>query len=782
MGWCLAAPMGDDAAVDAVRATDWLHRFDPAYWTVDFPRPMMAAATTLGPDALRIDASFAARDNLCGLIWDSVDRWDHPLTAYHTNRDYGALTWTFRWRSAGVMPLDAVNGPVLTIEGRDAADVPRVWYVRLWNYAVGTPEDAVVTLDFDALDAGFLIPAEATRVWPHAIDRMFISIVAPDYDGGSAAPYAAMRDGWVELTAMRAGGSGAMLRVGDAHIPPHGRSIATGYDDSYNLTPERLLRQIGALGYTGDILHYVGMSHYPRLARSGPGWAASVTGGAIAPAAAAWHADFAARAAAAGYGIIWSLSYELFAAYCPPEWAQRDAQGNPALTGWVPPSTLLSPANVAAMGYLAIVMRAWVAMAIAADLPVKVQIGEPWWWVTADRRICLYDAAATAALGAASVPLPDLGAVLTPAQTAMLDSAGALLAQSTAALTAAVRDAAGPGGATVHLLAYLPTILSAEMPEAKRANLPVGWAAPAFDVLQLEDYDWASRGQAGASAAGVALATARLGYPPAAQHYLSGFVLRPEERAQWASIDAAADAAAARGAARVFIWALPQVLRDGYVHFSEGDEAMAPFDDVTFPISIGREASVSAQFSTAIVTGQSGAEQRAADWADARLAYDVAPGVRSLADVRALIAFYRARRGPAVGFRFRDPLDHSSAPDNGAPAAGDQAIGTGDGVTTDFALVKQYAGGDAASPRRITRAVAGSVVVAANGAPVASGWTLAPGGVISFTVPPVAGAAMTAGYLFDVAVRFADDRLDVACATHDAIDIASVGLIAVREV
>ena len=86
----------------------------------------------------------------------------------------------------------------------------------------------------------------------------------------------------------------------------------------------------------------------------------------------------------------------------------------------------------------------------------------------------------------------------TEAQKALLDAAGVLLSASTAALCDAVR-AVAPGAVT-HLLAYLPTILDPLAPEASRANLPVGWAAPAFDVLQLEDYDWVTEGRVGLTA------------------------------------------------------------------------------------------------------------------------------------------------------------------------------------------------------------------------------------------------------------------------------------------
>ncbi|MFM9978881.1 MAG: phage tail protein [Sphingomonadaceae bacterium] len=354
MGWWLAG-------AESARVSTFVKRFDPVYWTVDFPRPMMAAVVTTGPHALRVDAVFYRKDDLAGLIWWAEDRVDHPLLRYATSRDFRGCVLSFAWRSAGVQALDAINGPTLTIEGRDAAGAAKSWFVRLWNYAVGDPEDAVVTLDFDALDGGFVLPGEADPVFAGDIDRMFISLVPEGFDN-SDAPLAATQEAWVELADMRCDGAGSVLRLGDVQVPPHGAGIATGYDDAYNVTPARLLRNIQRLGYEGAINHYVGMSHYFRLERVGAQYLVSLAGGALNVATAAWHVDFAERARAAGFGLIVSLSYELFDANCWGDWKQRAANGDPAATGYVPPSTLLSPAVAGAMGYLQAVARAIVGI------------------------------------------------------------------------------------------------------------------------------------------------------------------------------------------------------------------------------------------------------------------------------------------------------------------------------------------------------------------------------------------------------------------------------------
>jgi uncharacterized protein (TIGR02217 family) len=233
--------------------------------------------------------------------------------------------------------------------------------------------------------------------------------------------------------------------------------------------------------------------------------------------------------------------------------------------------------------------------------------------------------------------------------------------------------------------------------------------------------------------------------------------------------------------AETFVWAAPQVLRDGYVHFRiEGSEAVQAFHDVRFPVAVGLGASVVPTFSTLVAAGASGHEQRNAQWADARLEFDAGVGVRSEDELAEVIAFFRARRGRAAAFRFRDPSDDSSNGMTGMPGAEDQLLGTGDGVQTRFALVKRYGDGADAQVRAITRPEPGTVRVAVGGAEVLAGWTVA-GGAVDFQVPPAAGAAVTAGFRFDVPVRFAEDRLEVSLAAFRAGELPSVGLVEVKE-
>lgn len=775
--WLASAREGQDS--------DWIQRFDPRFWTVNFPRPMMAAVVATAPDALRVDATFMTTGDLAGLIWDSVDRFDHPLLAYRTDHDYSRTTLAFRWRSGGVIALHAVNGPTLTIEGRDASGAARTWYVRLWNYAkTGSPTDARIEVPFSALAGGFMLPAEADPVHPAAIDRMFISLVAPGYVGGGTAPLAAPVEGWAELSEIRCSGERALLEIGDVVVPPHGLACATAYDDCGTQTPTRLLRNLDGLGYRGSILHYVGMSHFFRLGASGSAFLVDTAAAdPLCTPARAWHAGFLAEAKARGFSPILSLSYEVLAQHCPDAWQQRAADGTPGRTGWVPPSALLSPANADAMAWLRKAAREFAGLMKTTGVPVRFQIGEPWWWTDASRRIYLYDPAAKAAFGGDPPVIADLGAELSAAQTVLLDQAGALLAASTAGLRDVVRDAAAPQPAEVLLLTFLPTVLDPATPEARRANLPSGWAEPAFDRLQVEDYDWLTAGDTARRRTAYAEVAYRLGYAAADQDYLAGFVPAATDAGFWQRIDAGIDEARQRGTHEIFVWALPQICRDGFVRLplAGEEDPMQAFDDISYPLALGRDASVTPEFSTSVAVTASGFERRNSLWGNARLRFDIGPGVRSETELGVLLAFFRARRGAARGFRLRDPSDYSSNAMTGTPTAIDQLLGTGDAVTASFPLVKRYGEGDAAQVRRITRPVPGTVKPSVSGTPVSGGWTLDPQGVITFAEPPAAGATVRAGFLFDVPVRFAEDHLQVSGTSFAAGEAPSVPVVEIRE-
>jgi uncharacterized protein (TIGR02217 family) len=200
------------------------------------------------------------------------------------------------------------------------------------------------------------------------------------------------------------------------------------------------------------------------------------------------------------------------------------------------------------------------------------------------------------------------------------------------------------------------------------------------------------------------------------------------------------------------------------------------FHPIRFPIDISLNTRGGPERKTDVTTLASGREQRNSRWQHSRRRYNAGYGVKSRADMAAVLAFFEERRGRLHGFLWRDGLDFSSG--SAAPTPLDQAIGTGTGSRTSFQLSKTY--GAAFDPylRPITRPVAGSVRVAVAGTELVSGWTVdVATGVVGFSVAPVLGAAVTAGFLFDVPVRFDTDRLDVELTGFDGAEAPSIPLV-----
>ncbi|GLS80925.1 DUF2460 domain-containing protein [Paracoccus marinus] len=205
------------------------------------------------------------------------------------------------------------------------------------------------------------------------------------------------------------------------------------------------------------------------------------------------------------------------------------------------------------------------------------------------------------------------------------------------------------------------------------------------------------------------------------------------------------------------------------------------FHEVRFPDSISRGARGGPERRTQIVELASGAEERNASWANSRRRYDVAYGIRRADDLAAVVAFFEARNGRLHGFRFKDWADFKSCLPSQTPVSTDQPIGAGNGSTNTFQLAKRYTSGAQSWTRAITKPVAGTVAIALNGTPQASGWSVSTTtGLITFTTAPAAGVAITAGFEFDVPVRFDTDVLDVTLDLERLGSITSIPLVEIR--
>ncbi|GLK56310.1 uncharacterized protein (TIGR02217 family) [Methylopila capsulata] len=207
---------------------------------------------------------------------------------------------------------------------------------------------------------------------------------------------------------------------------------------------------------------------------------------------------------------------------------------------------------------------------------------------------------------------------------------------------------------------------------------------------------------------------------------------------------------------------------------------MTAFHDVRFPTDIARGARGGPERKTEIATLGSGFEERNAVWAHSRRRWDAGLGVRTLAQLAAVVAFFEERRGRLHGFRFKDPLDHASSAPGAAVSATDQPIGTGDGTTRRFPLTKTYGGAFDPYVRPIAKPVADSVVVAVAGVPTTAFALDLAEAAVALDVAPTAGAAVSAGFRFDVPVRFDMDRLEIDLAAFEAGAIPSIPVVEIR--
>ncbi|WP_332681438.1 DUF2460 domain-containing protein [Bosea sp. (in: a-proteobacteria)] len=209
---------------------------------------------------------------------------------------------------------------------------------------------------------------------------------------------------------------------------------------------------------------------------------------------------------------------------------------------------------------------------------------------------------------------------------------------------------------------------------------------------------------------------------------------------------------------------------------------MSGFHEVRFPVEIARGARGGPERLTQVVTLASGREVRNSRWAHSRRRYDAGFGVRTLDALSTIVAFFEERRGRLYGFRWRDRLDWKSCAPSGVPAASDQEIGIGDGATRVFQLGKLYGGLHAPYVRRISKPVAGTVLVAVDGVVQAQPASVScdhATGLLSFAVghAPAAGAVVSAGFSFDMPVRFDLDMIEVDLSAFEAGDIPKIPIV-----
>lgn len=212
---------------------------------------------------------------------------------------------------------------------------------------------------------------------------------------------------------------------------------------------------------------------------------------------------------------------------------------------------------------------------------------------------------------------------------------------------------------------------------------------------------------------------------------------------------------------------------------------MAFIESPRFPDDIAYGTRGGPFIDVSVVVGDAGADYRVKRGIPQR-EYDAAYGIKTHQQLYNMLEYFIARDGAATGFRFKDFSDFSSASDGkSAPTITDVELGSGDGSTTQFQLIKFYEPGAYQKTRVIEKPVSGTVLVEVNGVAQTLGvdFTVDTStGIITFTSAPTSGHIIKVGFEFDVPVQFGPELGRQALqASLDDFSTGSIPSIPLKE-
>jgi uncharacterized protein (TIGR02217 family) len=193
-----------------------------------------------------------------------------------------------------------------------------------------------------------------------------------------------------------------------------------------------------------------------------------------------------------------------------------------------------------------------------------------------------------------------------------------------------------------------------------------------------------------------------------------------------------------------------------------------PFVNVAFPDAVARGATGGPTFLTDVVVLGSGEEQRNICWEQAKCKFNIGTGIRTRAQMAAVVAHFRVVMGRAYSFPFKDWADYDAV---------DQLMEPVD--ATVYQLVKRYTLGGGQHVRTITKPKIGTVVVTVAGSVVTPAAIDHLTGTVAFASAPA--ATPTASFEFYVPVRFDMDHLPIQVESWDQQTVTQIDLVEVPE-
>lgn len=210
-----------------------------------------------------------------------------------------------------------------------------------------------------------------------------------------------------------------------------------------------------------------------------------------------------------------------------------------------------------------------------------------------------------------------------------------------------------------------------------------------------------------------------------------------------------------------------------------------------FPDDISYGSRGGPTFNTKVVRLPSGAEQRISRWTSPLRSYNARYGLKTHASLYTLMEHYIAREGAAHTFPYKDWNDYCTtatgtthSPGDAAVTKDDVEIAVGDGSTTDFQLIKKYISGATTRTRNIKLPLSSSLLMALDGVSTTDFTVNTTTGVVTFTTAPGISVSITAGFEFDVHVRYGEEidlSFDASIESFDAESLPDVPLVEVRD-
>ena len=180
-------------------------------------------------------------------------------------------------------------------------------------------------------------------------------------------------------------------------------------------------------------------------------------------------------------------------------------------------------------------------------------------------------------------------------------------------------------------------------------------------------------------------------------------------------------------------------------------------------------------WSTRVLTAASGREQRSGNWTYPRWKFGVSFAVlrdNVNSEFQTLVGFCNAVQGQALPFLYQDPSDYAYT---------GQGIGTGNGVTTAFPIVRAFGG-------FVEPVLAAPVIqnVYVNGvAQPASAWSASSyygygNDTINFNTAPASGALIAADFTLNYVCRFTQDDFEFSWMMNHLWELKKMEFLSIK--